>query len=249
MGELVPYKGENKGGALLPYYGGDRAKAKMFAPIDEYLKLSSRLNNKGEISARRIRAVVTALALIAAAVITAVSFAKGNILWGTAAAFVTGALLAALILIIKGSKVKITADHINAGYVLDTDGLQSVYDDYISATEFTKKSVMGKRYIFLKGGTVIRLTDIYDIRLVAQRDDDPAKDRTFLRLGVTNASGEYVYELDMKTLPRDEQKRRYKEAELIDIITQKRDRIDTAHDRNRRANARKALSGNEKTER
>lgn len=246
MGGLVPYNGENRDGALLPYYGEDRVKAKMFAPIDEYLKLSARLDPKGRGNARRIKSVAAALALIAAAVITAVCFAKGNVLFGTAAAFATGALLAVMILMIKGSKVKITADHINAGYVLETDGLQSVYDDYISAAEFTKKSVIGKRYIFVKGKTVIRLTDIYDIRLVTEHDDDPAKDRTFLRLAVTNASGEYVYELDMKTLPRNEQKRRYKEAELIDLITQKRDRIDTAHDRNRRANARKYISGNGK---
>lgn len=244
MGGLVPYKGESKDGALLPYYGEDRAKAKMFAPIDEYLKLSARLDPRGRGNARRIKSVAAAMALIAAAVITAVCFAKGNVLFGTAAAFLTGVLLSALILMIKGSKVKITADHINAGYVLDNDGLQSVYDDYLSAEEFTKKSVIGKRYIFVKGKTVIRLTDIYDIRLVTRQDDDPTRDRTFLRLAASNASGDNVYELDMQTLSRNEQERRYKEAELIDFITQKRDRIDTAHDRNRRANARKAMTGN-----
>lgn len=230
-----------KNSALLPYYGEDRAKAKMFAPIDEYLKLSARLGSKGNVP--RTKTVITTAALLAAAVIAAVSFAKGNILFGIASAFVTGALLAVLI---TGGRVKLTADHINAKYVLDTDGLQSVYSDHISAVQFTKKSVIGERYIFIKGGTVIRLTDIYDIRLVAQQDDDPAKDRTYLRLGVSNASGEYVYELDINTLPRNEQKRSYKEAELIGLITQKRDRIDTAHDRNRRANARKYISGNEK---
>lgn len=245
---------------MVPYYGMDRHTAKSFAPIDEYLGFTKRFSEKGMKRNNVRSAVLWSLAALASAGLLAVcvmqipkGYAEEGIT-GVIAPIIGGAFLLIFSLVLFSqakTSLKRTLDYIppdieTARYVIDKDGMESVHQDYLSATEFTKKSVIGKKYIFIKNETVIRLQDIYHVCLIAPEEDgiieySRGRNDFLLELSVTTDVGDYVYRLPINDLKRDENTYRYKQQELEQVIRQKTEKIDSAHDRNRRENARRRM--------
>lgn len=231
---------------MVPYYGMDTNIAKSFAPIDEYLGFTRRFSEKGMKKNNIKGAVLWGIATLASAALMVACFMHKS--------FFVGAFMALMTFILasmaKGSLTRkldsVPPDVETARYVIDKDGMESVHQDYLSATEFTKKSVIGKKYIFIKNETILRLQDIYHVCLVAPEEDnmfDHARgtEDFWLELSVTTDVGDYVYRLLLNQMKHDPTTYRYKQQELEQIIRQKTDRIDTAHDRNRRENARRRM--------
>lgn len=245
---------------MVPYYGMDTNIAKSFAPIDEYLGLTRRFSEKVMKKNNIMNAVLwgaatlVSMTLMAVCIIQVPKGYKEEGFLGISGPIIGGAflLISSLVLFSKvKSSLKRKLDYIppdveTARYVIDKEGMESVHQDYLSATEFTPKSVIGKKYIFLKNETILRLQDIYHVCLVAPEEDNMfdhsrgTKDFR-LELSVTTDVGDYVYRLPLNQMKHEMSAYQHKQQELEQIIRQKTDRIDTAHDRNRRENARRRM--------
>ena len=143
----------------ISYYDMDEHTAKMYRPIDEFLRLTKRYDPKALKRSYRTALLVLYLLIIPLAAAELFVLFFGMILL----AFIFGGMLAGYVKLLHTLKKKqwkeVPTDILSCENIIDNDGIENVSHDFERAKPFgTKNVLIGSKYLFIKNATVISTT-------------------------------------------------------------------------------------------
>lgn len=214
---------------MMPYYGMDPQTAQVFAPIDKYLKLTKRFSPKA-MKKKFIKGII----LYAAGLFIFLYFTFLGLFQGDAVGICAGLFM----MIFDAAMIALLVDHIKhfgeepdenmliCRTILEKDGIAEISKDYADAVKFTKQSVIGKKYIFVKGVTLIRLSDIKETVLDERKYSVKGSVSFSYHFTVHAEDERGKRAVDLELLSNNEIERKQRYEELRPVIEEKQKRID-----------------------
>lgn len=202
----------------------DPDTAQKFAPIDKYLKLSERFGPKGLKKQFIFKMMLYLGGLLIFLFLTFIGLFQGDAVGIAAGIFMMlfdAVMIALLVGHIKHFGEEPNEDMLICENILEKDGISEVHKDYAGAVKFTNQSVIGKKYIFVKGNTLVRLRDIKETLL---------DERKYAAKGMTSYTYHFTVHaedemgkraLDLELLSNNEKKRQKRYEELRPVIEDK----------------------------
>lgn len=214
----------------------DPETAQMFAPVDEYLKLSKRFGFKAMRTKQIVKVIAWTVISVPLLVLTFRVLFQGDAT-GIVAGLIIMLFDAAVIYMIFFNKRHFGEEPddnmLACERILEKDGIAQVYEDYKSAVEFTKvkftgmnpiQSVIGKKYIFVKGDTLIRLRDIKETVLDVRRHMVKGSEniRYWFTVHAEDETGRRAVDLELLSSNEEKRQKRYEELCAVLEKAQKR---------------------------
>ena len=211
----------------ISFYDMDAKTSQLYAPIDKYLGQTKRFSPRSMKRKYIIGIIIYSLLILLVGSYVIMSI----VLIAIPVTVIVGLFLAALICGLRWHVIHFgenpDPDMVTCENIIGIDGLENIHEDYMNAVEFTKQSVIGEKYIFMRKRTLVRIKNIEcaEICEIVESDEDGYIYKYFFNLHINDEMGERDYQIER--LSDNEYKREKRYAELMRIFEAKQKAIDT----------------------